>query len=126
MSLTPQRLCCALGLAAGLLLAPGSARGELKGLRVLSREPFAGGMAFGEVGPYERIIAVARFAADPGHARNRLSVDLDKAPRNADGLVEFESDVFSLAPKDPAKGNGAILYDVNNRGNKLALRFFNF
>src|SRR5262249_36291678 len=39
--------------------------------------------------------------------------------------VEFEADVFILAPKDPAKGNKAIFYDVNNRGNKLALRFFN-
>src|SRR5262249_47105439 len=34
-------------------------------------------------------------------------------------------DVFLLAPKDPSKGNGAIFYDVNNRGNKLALGFFN-
>jgi hypothetical protein len=27
-------------------------------------------------------------------------------------------------PKDPSRGNRAILYDVNNRGNKLALGFF--
>ncbi len=117
---------CWLAALALLLTWAGGARAELKTLQILSREPFAGGMAFGETGPYERIVAVGRFAVDPKHARNRSIIDLDRAPRNADGKVEFEADVFILAPKDPAKGNGAVFYDVNNRGNKLALRFFNF
>jgi hypothetical protein len=94
-------------------------------LRIIKREPFAGGKEFGDTGAYERIIGVAKFAIDPANKRNAVIVDLDKAPRNKDGKVEFISDVFILAPKDPAKGNGAILYDVNNRGNKLALAFFN-
>src|SRR5205807_1018594 len=42
-----------------------------------------------------------------------------------EGKVEFESDVYLLAPKDLTKGNGAVFYDVNNRGNKLALGMFN-
>lgn len=107
-----------------LLFAP-SARAELIGLEVLKREPFAGGKAFGDVGPYEKIIGIARFALDPGHKRNTGIVDLDKAPRNKDGKVEFEADVCILAPKDLARGNSAILYDVNNRGNKLAIGMFN-
>ncbi|HYT90918.1 MAG TPA: alpha/beta hydrolase domain-containing protein [Gemmataceae bacterium] len=109
-----------------ILAGASGARAELRELKILSREPFAEGKAFGETGPYERIVAVGRFAISPDHPRNRGIVDLDKAPRNADGKVEFEADVFILAPKDPAKGNGAIFYDVNNRGNKLALRFFNY
>lgn len=108
-----------------LLSAIPALRAELVELTIHRREAFADGMAFGDVGPYEKIVGVARFALDPKHARNRLIVDLDKAPRNADGKVEFESDIYILAPKDPAKGNGAIFYDVNNRGNKLALGFFN-
>jgi hypothetical protein len=107
------------------LLTPVTARAELRSLEFYQREPFAGGMAFGETGPYEKLVGVARFAVDPAHLRNRGIVDLERAPRNADGKVEFEADVFLLAPKDPSRGNGAILYDVNNRGNKLALRFFN-
>src|SRR5262245_17504508 len=106
-------------------LAVPAARAELRELVILRREPFAGGAAFGAAGPYEKLVGVARFAVDPAHARNRAIVDLSLAPRNAEGRVEFESDVYILAPKDPGKGNGAILYDVNNRGNKLALRFFN-
>jgi hypothetical protein len=112
-------------LALLLALIPSLARAELVSLKVIRREPFAGGMAFGETGPYEKIVAVARFAVDPKHPRNQAIVDLSLAPRNAQGKVEFESDVFILAPKSPEKGNGAIFYDVNNRGNKLALGMFN-
>jgi Alpha/beta hydrolase domain len=108
-----------------VLCSARTARAELRTLEILHREPFAGGKAFGDTGPYERITAVAQFAIDPAHLRNRGIVDLDLAPRNAEGKVEFEADVCILAPQDPAKGNGAIFYDVNNRGNKLALRFFN-
>src|SRR5208283_443945 len=100
-------------------------RAELQSFAILHREPFAEGAAFGATGPYEKIIGVARFAIDPAHVRNRGIVDLPLAPRNSDGKVEFEADVFILAPKDLAKGNRALLYDVNNRGNKLALRMFN-
>lgn len=99
-------------------------RGELVSLEWHVREPFAGGKSFGDTGPYERLIGVARFAVDPSREANKRIVDLDRAPRNARGLVEFASDVFILKPVDPARGNGAILYDVNNRGNKLALGFF--
>jgi hypothetical protein len=108
-----------------LLLAASPVRAEVVELKILNREPFAGGKAFGDVGPYEQITALARFAIDPTDARNRVIVDLDLAPKNADGKVEFASDVLILAPKDLAKGNGAIFYDVNNRGNKLALGMFN-
>jgi len=100
-------------------------RGDVVDFEVLKREPFAGGKAFGDVGPYDQIIGIARFAIDPQNERNRVIVDLDLAPKNKDGNVEFAADVVILTPKDPAKGNGAILYDVNNRGNKLALGMFN-
>lgn len=108
-----------------LLASPAALRAEVVEFDIQRREPFAGGMAFGKVGPYEKIVGVVKFAVDPKNVRNRIIVDLEHAPRNADGRVEFESDFFILAPKDLRKGNGAILYDVNNRGNKLALAMFN-
>ncbi len=107
------------------LAAAAPARAELVALEVLKREPFAGGQAFGDVGPYEQITGIARFAIDPRDEHNRVIVDLDLAPPGKDGKVQFASDVVILAPKDPARGNGAVLYDVNNRGNKLALGMFN-
>jgi hypothetical protein len=119
------RALCLATVVVPAILAGGAARAELIALDIQHREPFAGGTVFGDTGPYEKIVGVARFAVDPAQAHNRAIVDLTLAPRNAEGKVEFESDVFILAPKDAARGNGALLYDVNNRGNKLALRFFN-
>jgi hypothetical protein len=112
-------------LALLAIVIASTANAEVASLQILKREPFAGGQVFGEVGPYDQITAIARFAIDPKDARNRVIVDLDLAPRNADGKVEFAADVVILTPKDQAKGNGAILYDVNNRGDKLALGMFN-
>jgi hypothetical protein len=108
-----------------LLLSPFAARAEVKSLEIYRRAAFADGTAFGDTGPYEKLVGVARFAVDPKDPRNKDIVDLDLAPRNRDGRVEFEADVFILMPKDLGKGNRAILYDVNNRGNKLALSMFN-
>jgi hypothetical protein len=116
--------CSWLALLVALVLA-GPVRAELVALEILHREPFAGGEAFGKVGPYDQITAIARFAIDPKDAHNRDIVDLDLAPKNAAGKVEFAADVVILAPTDLAKGNGAIFYEVNNRGNKLALGMFN-
>lgn len=91
---------------------------------ILTREDFADGESFGDTGSYERIVGRIYYQIDPAAEANQNVVDLDLAPRNEKGLVEFSADLFILAPKEPAKGNGALLYDVNNRGNKLALGFF--
>jgi hypothetical protein len=121
----PSRFAILACLGALVLALPGSVRAELIALDIRKRESFADGKEFGDTGAYEKLVGVARFAVDPQHRRNRDIVDLTKASRNKDGKVEFESDICILMPKDPRKGNGAILYDVNNRGNKLALGFFN-
>ncbi len=80
----------------------------------------------GSAGPYERIIAKAYFAVDPKLAPNRIIADLDLAPRNADGLVEFSADVYILKPRDSAKGNGTALVEISNRGGKGLLSTFDF
>src|SRR5437867_3230506 len=116
---------CGGALAVSMLLVS-AARAEVVSLDVHHREPYAQGKSFGEVGPYEKISGVVRYAVDPKNERNRAIVDLELAPRNKDDKVELFADFYVLTPKDPAKGNGAIFYDVNNRGNKLALRMFNF
>src|SRR5579859_4927762 len=83
-----------------LLLFPSAARAELTALEIYRREPFAGGAAFGDTGSYEKLVGVARFVVDPQDPRNKDIVDLQLAPRNRDGKVEFEADVFLLVPKD--------------------------
>ncbi len=89
------------------------------------REPFAAGVSFGGVGPYERLAGRVRFAIDPTAPPYSRVVDLSLAPRNAAGYVEYATDFFLLKPVDLARGNQRLLYDVINRGNKRALQFFN-
>ena len=72
---------------------------------------------------YEKIVGTLHFAVDPKLPRNRVVVDLDKAPTNAAGLVEFTSDLYILRPKS-TPGNGAALVDILNRGNKVVLNGF--
>ena len=109
-----------------VLLPCVAAQAELVRFEITERVPFADGHSFGEVGSYEKIVGRAYFALDPALRQNEAVVDIELAPRNAAGRVEFWSDFFILAPADPTKGNGALLYDVNNRGNKLALGMFNY
>ena len=82
-------------------------------------EPLADGAEFGGAGAYERVIGRARGEVDPAHPGNAGIALIDKAPLNARGRVEYETDVFILRPRDPARGNGRILYEVNNRGRKM-------
>ena len=82
-------------------------------------EPLADDASFGEVGAYERVIGTARGEVDPAEPANKGIALIDKAPRNARGMVEYTTDFFVLRPRDPAKGNGRILYEVNNRGRKM-------
>ena len=76
---------------------------------------------FGEAGSYLRIRGVAKGELDPAAPENQVIVDLDKAPRNARGLVEYETDFFILRPADPSRTNGVLVYDVTNRGRKRIL-----
>ncbi len=94
-------------------------------LSISQRGAFADGMTFGDSGAYERLRGRALHAVDPEAAAQAGIVDLDKAPRNADGKVEFAADVLILKPVDPARGNKRVFYDWGNRGNLRALQFFN-
>jgi hypothetical protein len=94
-------------------------------LETAERVAFADGAAFGAAGSYERLAGKIRLAVDPTLPHNRVIVDLDKAPRGADGLVECVADFTILKPVDMARGNRRLFYDWGNRGNIRCLQFFN-
>ena len=94
-------------------------------VEILSRNDVQDGKVFGAVGAYEKITGRVYFAVDPANTHNRQIVDVDKAPRNAQGEVEFSADLYLLKPKDMKKGNGAVLFEVSNRGGKGILRLVN-
>jgi hypothetical protein len=87
-------------------------------IQVNAVEPFAEGQPFGAAGSYLRIRGAAKGELDPAATENSVIVDLDNAPRNARGLVEYETDFFILRPADPSRTQGVLVYDVTNRGSK--------
>src|SRR5690349_13830489 len=91
-------------------------------VEITSRADIQEGKPFGNAGVYEKILGRVYFAVDPANPHNRQIVDLDKAPRNAQGEVEFSADLYLLKPKDTNKGNGAVLFEVSNRGGRGILR----
>jgi hypothetical protein len=102
-------------IALCLAAVPLPARAEVTRIEVRTRTDV------GSTG-YEKILGTVYFSVDPRDPRNRIVVDLDKAPRNPAGRVEFSADLYILRPK--ANGNGALLLDVLNRGGKPALTGF--
>jgi alpha/beta hydrolase family protein len=90
-------------------------------LKIDRTEPFAEGQEFGTAGAYLRLAGTAYGEVDPRHPLNTVIVNLDKAPRNARGLVEYEVDFDIMRPADPGRGNRKILYEVVNRGRKNLL-----
>ena len=56
------------------------------------------GVSFGAVGQYEKLRLRAFGEVDPADPRNRVIADIDLAPRNMRGMVEYGMDVVILRP----------------------------
>jgi hypothetical protein len=81
-------------LAIALLLAaavPTPGEGRVVRFVVEERVSFASGMAWGRAGAYERLKGTAYMEVDPHDPLNAVIVNLDKAPRNVRGMVEYSA-----------------------------------
>jgi hypothetical protein len=99
--------------AALLCLAVAGARldADVVKLTVEKREPFANqGQA------YEKLTGRFFGELDPKHPLNAIITDIEHAPRNARGLVEYSATFTILKPLDLSKGTGVLVYQVPNRG----------
>jgi Alpha/beta hydrolase domain len=74
-----------------------------------------------DAGTHERVIGRVYFAIDPKLAANRAIADLDLAPTNADGKVEFSSDLLFFRPKQAGRARGSVFLEVVNRGRDQSL-----
>jgi hypothetical protein len=109
----------AVAVAAAFALAPLAVEARITSVTwdpARSQSPTFGGLSFGLVGQYEKMRGTATGVLDPNDPRNKVITDLDLAPRNAGGMVEYSMDVFILKPIDLSKGNQRVFLDFNNRG----------
>jgi hypothetical protein len=101
-----------LALCGVLLLVAQAASAEVVRIDVRRRDHF---------GTHERVIGRVYFAIDPKLAANRAIADIDLAPKNADGKVEFSSDLLFFRPKQADRARGGVFLEVVNRGRDQSL-----
>src|SRR5437016_12873792 len=107
----PGRFLFAVGTAA-LLGAIGSSEARVTQITITQRtSPLFNGQSFGSVGMYEQIRGTAKGEIDPADRRNALITDIQFAPRNARGNVEYTATFTVVKPIDLSKGSGVMVYE---------------
>ncbi len=109
-------------LALGLVQA---AEARVTSITITNVAPAYGGISFGSVGPYQFVTGVANGAVDPTNPKNAVIQDIELAPLDARGLVEYSTKFQILMPVDESKGDHIMLTEIVNRGNELDPSFFN-
>lgn len=104
-------------LAICLVACPMAARAQVHRIEITAREPVADGKAFGSAGAYESIKGLVHGEVDPKDPRNRIIQDIDRAPTNARGRVEYVATFSLMRPVAPDRASGVLMYSVVNRGN---------
>ena len=109
-----------------LLAAPAAADARVTRIEIERVEsPTFEGRSFADVGPYEKLVGRVHAEVDPDAPENAVIADIELAPRNARGMVEYSADIIILRPVDPSRGNGRLFYETNNRGRLLSLNRLN-
>src|SRR5262245_46593308 len=65
---------------------------------------------------YEKLTGRFYGELDPRHPLNAIITDIESAPRNARGMVEYSATFTILKPLDMTRGAGVLVYQVPNRG----------
>lgn len=108
-------------LAAVIVAAiPPTGEARVTRIEITTREsPAYNGQAFGAAGQYERIVGTLTGELDPADRRNAVIQDIQLAPRNARGMVEYRTTFLLVKPIDMSKSSGVLLPQVPNRGGRI-------
>ena len=102
-------------MAIGIFCSTAVGEARVTRIEILKVEPAPA--PAGAAGQYEKITGKAHGQLDPGDPRNALITDIQFAPRNASGKVEYIATFALIKPVDMAKASGVLMYLVVNRGN---------
>ena len=101
-----SRITAALALC--FLLGPIAAYANIVKIEILKVEP---------AGPtHERITGKAYGELDPADPKNAVITDIELAPRNSRGKVEYVTKFTLVRPTEMMTSSGVLLYTVVNRG----------
>jgi Alpha/beta hydrolase domain len=83
--------------------------------------PAFNGASFGSVGQYETLAGRAWGELDPNHPNNAVITDIELAPKNASGKVEYMATFFIVKPIEMSRASGLMWHDVPNRGGRITI-----
>src|SRR6202163_2930865 len=83
--------------------------------------PAFGGASFGTAGQYETLAGRVFGELDPNDPHNTIIQDINLAPRNVNGKVEYIATFLLVKPIDMSKSSHLMWQDVPNRGGRIVL-----
>jgi hypothetical protein len=102
----------AVALAASfVVILGGAAHADVVRIVVEQRQPLPNAAK-----PYEKVTGRFFGELDPRHPLNAVITDIELAPRNARGMVEYSATFTILKPVDAGANAGVLVYQVPNRG----------
>jgi len=87
----------------------------------VNTSPAFGRASFGTAGQYETLAGRVFGELDPRDQHNTIINDIDLAPKNARGNVEYMATFFLVKPIDMSKSSHLMWQDVPNRGGRITL-----
>jgi hypothetical protein len=100
------------------LLSCAALDGRVTRVVIEQREsPAYQGQAFGKAGQYETLSGRFYGELDPKDPHNAIITDIQLAPRNSRGMVEYSATFAISKPVDMSNSSGVLFYSVPNRGN---------
>src|SRR5690349_5563012 len=118
-----SRRSVVLGLITSLVLVCAQPAGAHVKKIVIDKKvsPAFDGAAFGKAGQYETLAGRAFGELDPKDSHNAIITDIQLAPRNANGKVEYMATFFLVKPVDMSKSSHLMWQEVPNRGGRITI-----
>src|SRR2546425_2758639 len=114
-----KKVSVAVAALGALLALPLASDARVTKITILSTNPAFGGRVFGAVGAYEQVRGTASGELDPSSRHNAVITDINLAPRNGNGKVEYTATFTLYKPVDMSRASRVLVYEVNNRGNHI-------
>lgn len=109
-------------VAAAFSVTVSQAEARVARIAIESRtSPAFDGQSFGEAGQYEVLAGRAFGELDPKLPQNAVIQDIQLAPKNARGMVEYTTTFQLVKPIDMSKSSHLLWHDVPNRGGRLTI-----
>lgn len=83
--------------------------------------PAFNGATYGSVGQYEVLTGRAYGELDPKNPHNTIITDIQLAPKNAHGMVEYMATFQIAKPIEMSKASHLLWHDVPNRGGRVTI-----